>query len=611
VSDYDTRRATRYLPQVVVATTAVAVMPVAAVWWLHANGAIASPWAGLTLAIALSLGASLVGSAYWKRRRGPRDLLFGELLVWGWLRRLRVERQLAKSMELLSDDERLRGDAPSAKRKFHVLGRLAGALDAQDAYTDGHSRRVAAHSVMVARRMGLSSEEVERVRAAAAVHDIGKLRVPADVLSKPGRLTSAEFELVKSHADAGAEIVACLGDPELSAIVRHHHERFDGAGYPSGLAGEQIPLGARIIAVADTFDALTSVRPYRPAEPHKRALEALVKASGTQLDPVAVRAFLRCYSGNRAIVFWTLLTVSPQRAVAWLGDKHTALGNVSFGSMATTIGAVTAIGVTAISAPIGPGPGRYELRQVHGEAPREIAAAPISSKLSAAPRSSHRMRHSPSTMPVPRRRHAAPASARVSAASLIAARHASRGSGSDRSHPLASGSGVTSSGGSRGEPGDGSGAGSGGGSSGRHAGGSGGGSSGGHAGGSGGGSSGGHAGGSGGGSSGGHAGGSGGASGAGSAGGLGGRSGGGSAGGAGGGSGTGSGAGSAGGSGGAASGGSPRGSSGGSGSGAGGGSGATATGMPVTKDQCKHGGYVRYGFVNQGHCVASVEHQRR
>jgi hypothetical protein len=116
-------------------------------------------------------------------------------------------------------------------------------------------------------------------------------------------------------------------------MVRHHHERFDGTGYPAGLLGEQIPVGARIIAVADTFDALTSERPYRAAIPHKKALEIIGGVAGTQLDPVAVRAFIKCYSGKRAVLFWTLLAVSPQRAVALLSGRSS--WRASLGSTAT------------------------------------------------------------------------------------------------------------------------------------------------------------------------------------------------------------------------------------------------------------------------------------
>ena len=114
-------------------------------------------------------------------------MLFGELLVWGWLRRVRMERQLARSMELLRADEPPGGELESAGRRFRVLSRLAVALEAQDVYTDGHSRRVAAHAVLVARGMGRTREEVARVRAAAAVHDIGKVRVPRDVLDQAGQ----------------------------------------------------------------------------------------------------------------------------------------------------------------------------------------------------------------------------------------------------------------------------------------------------------------------------------------------------------------------------------------------------------------------------------------
>jgi hypothetical protein len=263
-------------------------------------------------------------------------VLFSELLLWGWLHRFQSERRLAKAVGVLGLEgpaDALPGDGESVERRAELLRRMAAALDAQDPYTDGHSRRVALHAAMVAKRMGLSRSEIVTVRTAAAVHDVGKLRIPVDVLNKQSALTSTEFEIVKRHAAEGAEMVAVMDDPDIAAMVRHHHERFDGTGYPAGLAGEQIPVGARIIAVADTFDALTSERPYRVAIAHKKALEIIREVSGTQLDPVAVRAFLKCYSGKRAVLFWTLLAVSPQRALAFLSGR--SIGRTSVGSAAT------------------------------------------------------------------------------------------------------------------------------------------------------------------------------------------------------------------------------------------------------------------------------------
>jgi HD-GYP domain-containing protein (c-di-GMP phosphodiesterase class II) len=336
VSNDNTFRATRYLPQVVVATTLVALLPVLVVWVLLADGVVSSPWVCVALAIALSFAASIVGSAYWKRRSGPGDVLFSELMLWGWLHRFQSERRLAHALDILGvgdPTDAVPAGSESLDRRAEVLRRMAAALDAQDPYTDGHSRRVALHAAMIAKRMGETREEVTKVRTAAAVHDLGKLRIPSEVLNKRSALTPTEFEIIKRHPAEGAEIVSVMEDPEIAAMVRHHHERFDGTGYPAALAGEQIPTGARIIAVADTFDALTSERPYRAAIPHKRALEIIRDVSGTQLDPVAVRAFLKCYSGKRAVLFWTLLAVSPQRALGFLSGR--SLGRTSLGSAAT------------------------------------------------------------------------------------------------------------------------------------------------------------------------------------------------------------------------------------------------------------------------------------
>lgn len=171
---------------------------------------------------------------------------------------------------------------------------MSGALDAKDRYTRGHSDRVAYLSAETARVLGLSDEEVERVRIAGIVHDVGKIGVPESVLCKPGRLTDEEFEKIKKHPEIGFRILE--GIPGLQDIlpgVLHHHERYDGRGYPHGLAGEDVPLLARIIGVADTFDAMSSNRAYRSKMSREVVLAEIAKCSGTQFDPAVAEAFLR------------------------------------------------------------------------------------------------------------------------------------------------------------------------------------------------------------------------------------------------------------------------------------------------------------------------------
>jgi putative nucleotidyltransferase with HDIG domain len=185
--------------------------------------------------------------------------------------------------------------------EFYTLDSLtAGHLDAHMPGSFAHSRRVARLAAATAKQVGLSGEEVTRVRRAGAFHDVGKVEVPIEIINKPGPLSDEEFEVVKRHSDVGARMLAeTSGDAELAAMVRHHHERFDGAGYPSGLAGEEIPIGSRIVAVADTFDAVTSVRPYRPAMSSREALVLINREAGSHLDPEVVASFCRRYSGPR------------------------------------------------------------------------------------------------------------------------------------------------------------------------------------------------------------------------------------------------------------------------------------------------------------------------
>jgi putative nucleotidyltransferase with HDIG domain len=175
---------------------------------------------------------------------------------------------------------------------------MADVVDRRDPYTFQHSQSVADHAVRTARRLQLPDKEVELIRLAARVHDLGKIAVPDEVLHKQGRLTEAEFELMKKHPATGAEILAKFPEYKRGReLVLAHHERMDGLGYPRGLAGAAIALGARIIAVADSWDAMTSDRPYRKALEAEVALGELLRGRGTQWDPEVVNAFAETLPG--------------------------------------------------------------------------------------------------------------------------------------------------------------------------------------------------------------------------------------------------------------------------------------------------------------------------
>jgi putative nucleotidyltransferase with HDIG domain len=174
-----------------------------------------------------------------------------------------------------------------------TLESLAAALDLRDSETAGHSRRVTAYSVEIAKAVGCSKEQINTIARGALLHDIGKIGIPDAILTKPGPLTYAESSLMRAHVEVGhgllKHITFLAGAVE---IVRTHHERFDGTGYPEGLPGDRIPVGARIFAIADTLDAMTSDRPYRPAGTFERARQEIIRESGKQFDPAVVAAFL-------------------------------------------------------------------------------------------------------------------------------------------------------------------------------------------------------------------------------------------------------------------------------------------------------------------------------
>jgi len=175
---------------------------------------------------------------------------------------------------------------------------LAAALDARDPYTAGHSERVSVVSVAIARALGLGAEAIEVIRLGALLHDIGKIGVPDEVLLKPGKLTQAEFDIIKQHPVAGARILRSVPFlvPHIP-IVELHHERPDGRGYPYGLRGDDIPMAARIVHVADAYDAITSKRAYRAARPASDALRELWRCAGTEFHAEVVGALATALPG--------------------------------------------------------------------------------------------------------------------------------------------------------------------------------------------------------------------------------------------------------------------------------------------------------------------------
>jgi putative nucleotidyltransferase with HDIG domain len=196
--------------------------------------------------------------------------------------------------------EKLRLAAKENQELFiNSIRTLAAAIDAKDPYTRGHSERVARYAVVLARHYGMQPEEIKRVRIAALLHDVGKIGIDDRILRKPTALTDEEFEVMKTHPVKGALIMGQI--PQLKDVVpgiKHHHEKWEGGGYPDGLRGVEIPLIARIVSVADTFDAMTTTRPYQKAMQLEYVVSRIKSFSSTRFDPDVVTALDKAFSNH-------------------------------------------------------------------------------------------------------------------------------------------------------------------------------------------------------------------------------------------------------------------------------------------------------------------------
>ena len=183
---------------------------------------------------------------------------------------------------------------------FEIIATIASMIEAKDSYTKGHSIRVAEYSALVARELGWEEEEIQNLKYVALLHDIGKVGIPDNVLNKPGKLTQMEFEIIKSHTTIGGDILKDIETiPHVDSGAKYHHERYDGSGYPCGLSGEDIPVVARIIGIADSFDAMNSKRIYRDRLPDEVIRKELVNGSGKQFDPKYLEIFLKLWEEGK------------------------------------------------------------------------------------------------------------------------------------------------------------------------------------------------------------------------------------------------------------------------------------------------------------------------
>jgi putative nucleotidyltransferase with HDIG domain len=375
----------RYLPVAILATLTVTLAPALIVDALIASRGVAGTIATLTCAVGISMAAAALESAVWKRLHGARGVVFSELMLWSFARRLWAERRLKQIGAAYAA-----ALAGGGEERVELLEGLSRLLETRNPHTYGHCRRVARHAERIARAMRLAPAEIAEIRAASLIHDVGKVYTPAGILQKQGPLSDEEFEVVKRHCADGAEMLAPVRDRRLAEIVLRHHERIDGSGYPDGLSGEEIPLAARIVAVADTFDAITSHRPYRRARSQREGLAVLQAESGKQLDAAAVAAFLDVYAPRRAIASVSFSTAVWARLAPLQLLPRSLFGGASLAGLVPAVGAA---GLLAL-APAG----RYQRSPTELEAGTQLSTlqAALPGALTGAPQSARPLHSSTS-----------------------------------------------------------------------------------------------------------------------------------------------------------------------------------------------------------------------
>ena len=337
-----------YLWKSIAATAFMIIVPIGVVWICSEVLYYELPTIA-TLVVALASGflCSVLATYLWERRTRRGEISFSELMIWSWYRVQKAERRLERGL-------RAAESAGSRERQLQILYELSDALESKDPYTRGHSGRVERYSFLIAEEMDLPAEDVHKLRMAASLHDVGKIHIPNTILHKPGRLSEEERDLVQQHPVTGAEMVAPMGDEQVVETIRHHHERWDGRGYPDGKAGTDIPLFARIIAVADSYDAIRSSRSYRTGSSRDETVSIIKDESGYQYDPQVVSAFLKTLPSRSRVVAAFMSFTGPGALWRFFWQLFQRFGSAGLAPVLGALGATFVIASSTLFAPLFP-----------------------------------------------------------------------------------------------------------------------------------------------------------------------------------------------------------------------------------------------------------------
>lgn len=367
-SPYQRIPGVRTFTRSVAATLGVAVVPTVVVFWVLVFGRSRPQ---LVLAVLLSVTltgvAASLGAALWARRPESDGIPFGDMMLWSWVRHRDAERKLSSALRTLGMDDLGTWNGhhdTTAEQRVEALKEIARALDARTSYTIGHCQRVSKHAVDIGKALDLPDHELASLELAGLLHDVGNATLHEELFHKTGELTASERGAMEAHSLLGAQMAIDSGVAEVIEALRHHHERWDGEGYPEGLRFSAIPLFARVVAVAEAYDAMTSARPYRHGYAPVDAVAILRAESRGQFDPDVVEAFASTVRHPLTITqrFPALAAIAAQLREARLALRRVGAVTVS--------GAVSAIAIAIILGSTVLSPGTRSVQPQADNSPR-------------------------------------------------------------------------------------------------------------------------------------------------------------------------------------------------------------------------------------------------